>query len=244
MRDSFDRNVEYHDGSNKIFQNRVKYIVFILTVATGIVTLWDKCSPSHKAQAEIVIPKPIDSVSSQAKRRHRPTTASVSHKSHVPYTDPKLASDEANTRNTENANVASAQPIVEKLVPKVTTPLRTTYSDNIEFKLIKAVGSVSAQTITMTVNLTTDKGNWYILSYVQSIIDPDGNEYKLKSFTNGASTWNTRIDLVTGIPIKCTYTFGGVLPDVKTVKLFKYDYNHQFGSPFYVEFRDVPVDWK
>lgn len=70
----------------------------------------------------------------------------------------------------------------------------------------------------------------------------DGNEYKLKSSTNGASDF-TMFDLTTGIPLKCTYTFGGILPEVKLIKLFKYNYYHS-GNFLNVEFRDIPIDWK
>jgi hypothetical protein len=63
-----------------------------------------------------------------------------------------------------------------------------------------------------------------------------------KSFTIGASNYFAKVDLITGIPMRSTYTFGGVLSDVKTVKLFKYDYTHSWGEPHYVEFRDIPVE--
>lgn len=56
----------------------------------------------------------------------------------------------------------------------------------------------------MTVNAvvqTTSAANWYINSDVRSIIDIDGNEYRLKSFTNGASDYLTAIQLNTDVPI-------------------------------------------
>lgn len=127
---------------------------------------------------------------------------------------------------------------------KIGKPMNVITSDKIEFKLLKAEGNSKTQTVTFTFVLTTSAANWYINSRVQSIIDIDGNEYKLKSFTNGASNWDKSIDLVTDVPKKCTYTFEGILPAVKMIKLFKYDYTHAYGEPFAVEFRDIPLEWK
>ncbi|MBO9633194.1 MAG: hypothetical protein J7578_08745 [Chitinophagaceae bacterium] len=127
---------------------------------------------------------------------------------------------------------------------KIGKPMNSITSDNIEFKLLKAEGNAKSQTVTFTFVLTTSAANWYINSSVRSIIDIDGNEYKLKSFTNGASDWDQSIDLNTDVPIKATYTFGGILPSVKMIKLFKYEYTHSAGEPYSVEFRDIPLDWK
>jgi len=126
---------------------------------------------------------------------------------------------------------------------KINEPIKEITSDNINFKLIKVDGDSKAQTITMTVTLKTSAANWYIMSSVNSIIDIDGNEYKLKSFMVGASDFRS-IKLNTDVPIKCTYTFGGILPAVKIIKLFKFEYTHSAGEPYSVEFRDLTVDWR
>ncbi|NML23859.1 hypothetical protein HHL16_23465 [Pseudoflavitalea sp. G-6-1-2] len=127
---------------------------------------------------------------------------------------------------------------------KINKPVYAVTSDNIEFKLLKAEGNSKSQSITFTFVLTTSAANWYINSDIRSIIDLDGNEYKLKSYTLGAEDYGSSIKLNTGVPIKCTYTFGGILPAVKMIKLFKFDYTHSWGEPFNVEFRDIPIDWK
>lgn len=116
-------------------------------------------------------------------------------------------------------------------------------SDNIDFKLLKMEGDSKNQTITATLTLKTSAANWYIMSRVTSIIDVDGNEYKLKSHKIGAENLS-KIELNTGVPIKCTYTFAGILPEVKIIKLFKFDYTHRLGEKNSVEFRDLSVDWK
>jgi len=116
-------------------------------------------------------------------------------------------------------------------------------SDNIDFKLLKIEGDSKNQTVTATLTLKTSAANWYIMSHVKSIIDLDGNEYKLKSHTIGADNFS-KVDLNTDVPIKCTYTFGGILPEVKVIKFFKFDYTHKFGEKYSVEFRDLSVGWK
>lgn len=126
---------------------------------------------------------------------------------------------------------------------KINQAITTINSDNIEFKLLKAEGNKQSQTVTFTLVLTTKAANWYINSLVKSIIDINGNEYKLKSHTIGAKNYGS-IELNTSVPIKCTYTFEGVLPSVKIIKLFKFEYSHKAGERFYVEFRDITIDWQ
>lgn len=126
---------------------------------------------------------------------------------------------------------------------KVGTAIKEMESDNISFKLVKFEGNSKNQTVTATVLLETSAANWYIMSQVKSIIDIDGNEYKLKSHTIGASDFS-KVELTTGVPIKCTYTFGGILPEVKIIRLFRFDYTHRLGEKHFVEFRDLSVDWK
>ncbi|MFA4978973.1 MAG: hypothetical protein WC589_15770 [Sphingobacterium sp.] len=127
---------------------------------------------------------------------------------------------------------------------KIGKAIKEVSTDNIHFKLTKVEGDSKAQTVTCTVVLTTSAANWYINSDVRSIIDVDGNEYTLKSFTNGASNYLTAIKLNTDVPIKCTYTFKGILPTVKMIKLFKFGYSHSLGEPYFVDFKDLSIDWK
>jgi len=127
---------------------------------------------------------------------------------------------------------------------KIGKAINDVTTDNILFKLTKVEGDSKAQTVTCTIVLTTSAANWYINSDVRSIIDIDGNEYRLKSFTNGASDYLTAIQLNTDVPIKCTYTFEGILPAVKMIKLFKFGYSHSAGEPYFIDFKDLSIDWK
>lgn len=139
---------------------------------------------------------------------------------------------------------AKAENAYLKKSLKINELVKTQNSDNTEFKLIKVEGDSKAQKVTLTFVLTTNKANWYIMSDVNSMMDIDGNEYKLSSYLIGASSYLGMINLNTGVPIKCSYTFGGILPDVKIVKFFKFGYTHRAGEPFTTEFRDLAINWK
>jgi hypothetical protein len=96
----------------------------------------------------------------------------------------------------------------------------------------------------MEVSFIVFSANDYISSQVNSIIDIDGNEYLLKSYTLGAKSYGD-ISLFTDVPIKCTFTFGGVLPAVKMIKLLKFDYVHPTTyKRNFVEFRDLSISWQ
>jgi hypothetical protein len=240
-KESFDKQVFKADGIKKIHDNRVKYILLFIAVLGSIVGFLgllgkyatESRRPQTLSQGDS-ISKPAQSIGlvTTSSKRHHPRTVS--------------SKPPGETGSQPMSEKIDKKPDITSPVspPKHIEPMQVANSDNIEFKLMKAVGSSKAQSVTITMILTTSAANWYIMSYVKSIIDPDGNEYKVKSFTIGASNYFPRVVLTTGVPMKCTYTFGGVLPDVKVIKLFTYSYMHSGGEPFSVEFRDIPIDWR
>ena len=179
--------------------------------------------------------QPGDSAFKGAKGIRVKETASTIHRKHLYQPGAKTGAQESEI----------TAPTVPAQLHTVKLPLETAFADDIEFKLVSAIGSVRAQTIKMTIVLTTTAANWHIWSAVRSIIDTEGNEYKLISFTNGASSYDDHVALNTDVPIKCTYTFGGVLPGVRTIRLFKFEYRHKsLDDPTGVEFRDIQVIWQ
>lgn len=241
MRD-LDQRAREADAKNKIWQYKTRRIVLFFLITGGILTILDKCpSIYRRTQTNVVPPVSADSTKKDKSQSHQ-ETASLSHKKRHPKTEEQPTRTNSQGK-IEQSTKEQASPTYNP-PPKIVTPVQVANSDNIEFKLMKAGGSSKAQTITITMVLTTNTANWYIMSRVHSIIDNDGSEYKLKAFTIGANNYFPKVELVTGIPIKCTYTFGGVLPDVKNIKLFKFDYAHSLGQPFDVEFRDIPVEWQ
>jgi len=244
MRD-LDQRARDADARNKIWQYRTRRIVLFFLISGGILTILDKCpSIFRTTHANVVAPVSSDSAK-QEKNQGKAQNASLSHKSHRRKPDVETPARDENVQGSIKMSDNTAMPAVVRPKPKLPYPVQVTNSDDIEFKLLNAEGSSRAQTIKMTMVLTTSDANRYIWSAVNSIIDPEGNEYKLKSFTNGASAYDTHIALNTGVPIKLTYTFGGVLPNVKYIKLFKFEYRHKsLDDNIPIEFRDVFVDWR
>jgi hypothetical protein len=240
MNDDYNRRVYKADGDRKIFDNRVKYIIFFLTIATGMLTLWEKCGPlsSHQEQARHPAVSP-DSLSHAPVIVHRKDPPSQRH--HTVATPAKpggVKTENKVPRQEDSGSTNSSKPVT------LAAPLERAVADNTEFRLMRAEGNIHAQTIKMTLVLITSSANWHIMQDVRSIIDNEGNEYLLKSYTNGAVGFDPQIVLNTGVPIRCTYTFGGVLPTVGMIKLFKFQY---WGKPVqaqFVEFRDIPIQWK
>ena len=241
-------------NSRDIFDNRVKGILFLIAVGVGLVTMWDKCSSSTH-QVVTAADSTKRRAEDSAAVAHRVATVTNQHRRHSKV-EPKTAGSGVKTQNDDRtaasgtpAGSDKSQPVKNDgppvTTPRVARPLQTTEVEDIEFKLLSAEGSSRAQTIRMTVVLTNHAANRFIWSAVQSITDADGNEYLLKSFTNGALSYDDHIPLDTEVPRKCTYTFGGVLPSVKMIRLFKFRYRHKsLDDPDAVEFRDIPVDWR
>ncbi len=227
-KEQFDKKVSTAEGRKKIFDNKVKYIAFSALILTAMLGLWTKLSSSNKKNETAIrnVAKDDTNILKPQEQQGLETTLTPENK------NPQGAVPE------EAKNENSPAPL------KSGSSIQIITSDHIEFKLLSVIGIAKTQSVTFTMILTTSAANWYINSRVKSIIDTEGNEYRLKSFTIGASDYISTVDLITDVPIKCTYTFGGVLSDVKTIKLFKYDYSHSAGEPFAAEFRDIPVDWK
>ncbi|SEM00617.1 hypothetical protein SAMN04488505_103113 [Chitinophaga rupis] len=242
-KESFSNKINNAEGKKKIFDNKFKFFLLLLACIApliGVISFWKKySSTSDILQSQSQSLPTVDTTSKYIQTPQKPyikkAGRSENHLNQIPEQSTPL---QATLQSDKHVEAPVNMPTVTN------EPIQTTTSDNIEFKLMKAEGNSKAQSIKLTMVLTTSAANWYIMSAVKSIIDPEGNEYRLKSFTIGASDYITSIDLKTGVPIKCTYTFGGVLPDVKKIKLFNYSYTHSWGEPFAVEFRDIPVDWK
>ncbi|HWK03744.1 MAG TPA: hypothetical protein VNS58_08935 [Puia sp.] len=103
----------------------------------------------------------------------------------------------ATPKETITPNISKREAPVPETVIKTSEPIQIESSDNIEFKLTKATGSSRSQSVTLTLVLTTSVSNWYIMSAVHSIMDGEGNEYKLKSFTIGSNNYHPKVELTT-----------------------------------------------
>jgi hypothetical protein len=250
----FTKKVLKNEGERKIWDNRSKYFVFgfsalgVLVVFLGLLANHRSAAGADKSPAQAV-PAVADSgagvkpskkdPSALSPRKHhsKPAVSEIPAVSGNPGNGTSTSRSPAPTTDQKPQTVATLPP------PRPAEPLQSTTTDNIEFKLLKAEGNTRSQSITMTLVLTTSAANHRIDADVRSIIDNDGNEYNRKSFSIGSNTITSEVDLTTGVPLRCTYTFGGILPDVKRIKLFNYTYYHT-GGTFHVEFRDIPIDWR
>ncbi len=243
INDYYDERGRRAKAETEVFNNRVKVILFLITVGVGALTMWEKCSSLTAKKAADTTKQAPDSSGRPDKGQHRPKYASLAHKRHV-KPDSKPANSEGHLGSGESPVIRGGETRVEKPVTRVMGPIQVANAEDIEFKLLSAEGSVRAQTIRMTVILTNRAANRFIWSDVHSIIDANGNEYLITSFTNGASTYDSHVPLDTDVPRKCTYMFKGG-PSVTMIKLFKFQYQHKMlDDPTAVEFRDVPVEWK
>lgn len=242
---AFDKKTHFAEGRKKIHDDKVKVFLLGLMILTAMGGLLGKCfSDASRRTYEARDQAVMDSGRNQQQGRVKPETTSLSQKKHHPKTSVPAslpASNPSSTATQTERQEAASPPLP---TPKVISPLQIANADNIEFKLLTAEGSSRGQTIKMTLVLTTSAANWKIQSHIRSIFDNDGNEYELKAFTIGASTFLHDINMTTGVPIKCTYTFGGILPNVRQIKLFKFGYYIPAGREMAVEFRDIPIEWK
>lgn len=246
LHQEISRQATVADGKKKIFDNRIKYLSFLVVIAGAAIGIWGKLTPDKKDnQPTTQEQHQKDSAAKLVQDEQRTTRPTVT-------AEKKKAASNASRKVNQKTEPETVVPPPEQNVdnpvasnlPKVKEPIDIIESDNIEFKLVRVMGNRKTQSVTFTMLLTTSAANWYINSHVRSIIDVEGNEYRLSSYTLGASNYSSSVHMVTGVPIKCTYTFKGVLPDVKVIKLFKYDYTHSWGEPFHVEFRDIQIDWR
>ena len=120
--------------------------------------------------------------------------------------------------------------------------------NDIDFRLVSAVGDKRNQTVTVTISFTNEAANKAnFRNNVRSCTSTDGDEFILKSGMMG--TGGGFITLFTGAPLKGTFIFGGILPRVTVIKLmaFPYRYTNQANSSEeggQVEFRNIAVIWK
>jgi hypothetical protein len=140
----------------------------------------------------------------------------------------------------------------------VTTPIMEFQADDINVKLLKITGDERTQTIEFEVLFTNSGVNIdKMTTGVKSIIEVGGNEVLLNKAILGAKEAKSRgflgtyVELFRNTPLKCTYIFKGVVPEVKIIKAFPLPFvYHKEGtkSSEYIEdrviFNDIEINWK
>jgi hypothetical protein len=134
------------------------------------------------------------------------------------------------------------------------TPITEQQNGDLTFSITKIEGNSKAQSVTIEL-LIKNKGRNLdnFTSQVKSVIDINGTEYLLAKAFIGAqdATHFGSADLFRDTPLKCKYTFNGIQPEVKVIKLFDYPVQyHVPGTNSFdfqkenVEFKDLNIQWK
>lgn len=129
---------------------------------------------------------------------------------------------------------------------KINEPIKTFEQDDIEIKLISAIGNIKTQTIKIEyVIINKIKIRQFLIdAFKEQFVSIDGD---LIPVTKSYNVFN--IELITDIPIKTSVEIGTILPENKLIKLTTMKYKI---GPLYTpseingtaEFRDIPVIWK
>ncbi|RXK81042.1 hypothetical protein [Filimonas effusa] len=126
---------------------------------------------------------------------------------------------------------------------KITTPVKTATSLNIDFNIIKVEGNKKEQTVTLTLTIVNHDPNQRVSFDRAQAIDAEGNEYPTDD-THIGSSWRANT-AYTETPIKATIVFKKVLPSTQLFKLVAVDYFHEkHSSTIKFEYRDLTIDWK
>lgn len=127
------------------------------------------------------------------------------------------------------------------------TLTQTQSGNDIDFKLINAVGDKKSQTVTVVVRFTNKTANKTDFStQIRSCTSVEGEEFTLKTGMVGKD--NSGKTLFTDAPLMGTYVFAGILPKVNLIKVLPVPYGYTAPNSRYeqgqIVFRDIPIEWK
>ncbi|WP_343566255.1 hypothetical protein [Sphingobacterium sp.] len=162
------------------------------------------------------------------------------------YSPDSSAQTNCDAIKKENAELKKALGLNE--------PIITEKKGDLEYTITKVEGNTKSQSVTIEVNIKNSGKNLEsFTTEVKSVLDPNGNEYKLKKAYIGATdaTYSAYTTLYRDAPLKCKYIFNGIQPEVKLIKLLNFPVRyHVPGTNSFdfqvesVEFRDFKITWK
>ena len=151
----------------------------------------------------------------------------------------------------ENTNLKSANQIIKtendylKKNLEINEPILESEKDNNNFRITKVIGSKADKTITITFLIETKDSNIKMDISNVSLIDLEGNEYKVDYFKSSSPTQK----LPANVPLKIYFTFNEIAEQPLLIKLFRFSTrNEPEGHPLKwtnskLEFRDLKVNW-
>lgn len=136
----------------------------------------------------------------------------------------------------------------------INAPIVEAEKGDLHFSVTKIEGNSKMQTVTIEVLIKNSGKNLEAFTTgVKSILDPNGNEYKLSDAYIGANDamFFSNTTLYRDAPLRCKYIFKGIQPEIKMIKLLNFPIKfHVPGTNSFdfeeqsVEFRDFPITWK
>lgn len=138
----------------------------------------------------------------------------------------------------------------------INQPISTVTDNEIEFKITKVKGDIKSQMVTIEFLLTNKIKNRQVglSKSTMKIVSIEGDVLKLEKYTipeiQSYDYNNLHIELNTDVPIKCSFTFGTLLPSNQYIKLLNIPYlvfnysGTEETNKGALEFKDLKIDWK
>ena len=132
-----------------------------------------------------------------------------------------------------------------KKVFDINKPIIETEKENSTFKITKVTGNKAGKNIEITFFVEAKDENKKMTIQDISIIDIEGNEYKVNYFKSS----EPYPDLVLNVPMKLTFSFKDVQDEPLFIKLFRFKTNSKSdktpieGIRSNIELRDIKVIW-
>lgn len=151
----------------------------------------------------------------------------------------------------ENTNLKSEIQTIKtendylKKVLEINTPILESEKDNNNFRITKVVGNKADKTISITFLVEAKDPNIKIEISNLSLIDLEGNEYKVDYFKSSSPTHKLPAD----VPLKIYFTFKQIVDQPLLIKLFRFSTrNESEGHALKwtnskLEFRDLKINW-
>ncbi len=132
-----------------------------------------------------------------------------------------------------------------KKVLDINKPILDTEKENSSFKITKAIGNKAEKSIAITFLVEAKDENKKMSIDDISIIDIEGNEYKVNYFKSS----EPYPDLALNVPIKLTFSFKDIQDEPLFIKLFRFKTNSKTeknrieGIRSNIELRDIKILW-
>ena len=132
-----------------------------------------------------------------------------------------------------------------KKVLEINNPILESEKENNNFRITKVVGNKADKTISITFLVDAKDPNIKMHISNLSLIDLEGNEYKVDYFKSSSPTHK----LPANVPLKIYFTFKAIVDQPLLIKLFRFSTrNEPEGHALKwtnskLEFRDLKVNW-